>query len=317
MNHRRYLIHTIGIVFITTLFLINCNRRVVDSNNTSLPSDSTTVLVQKRGETDRFEIATWNIENFPKANSQTINNVAQIIKDLDLDLYGVEEITSIRSFDDMLKKLPGWKGVLSNDTYGNGSYQKTGILYKSSFISVAHVQNIFEDDSYAFPRPPLEAYVTVKDLDGIKFDFNLIVLHLKAKGGSSNEARRKSACEKLHQYISNEIAAGADSDFVVIGDWNDQLNDPPESNVFEPFLKDSDQFTFLTLGLTNQYSYISSTYKSLIDQILLTNSALREYGNGTCEVLYLDQEYTSYVSYISDHRPVMARFNGFKLNLQN
>ncbi len=318
MTINTYLIKTIGITLLLSTLLTNCTRRVIDANNNNpSPSDSSaTVLVSRQGQTDRFEIATWNIENFPKADTQTITDVAQIIKDLDLDLYGVEEIASVRSFDDMLKKLPGWQGVLSSDTYGNGSYQKTGILYKSNFISVSHVQNIFQDDGYAFPRPPLEAYVTVKDLEGIKFDFNLIVLHLKAKGGSSNEARRKSACQKLYQFISDEIAAGADSDFVVVGDWNDQLNDSPENNVFEPFLNAPDQFTFLTLGLTNQYSYISTTYKSLIDQILITKNVHQEYGNGTCKVLYLDQEYKSYVSYVSDHRPVMARFKGFKLKLQ-
>ncbi len=317
MRHKNYWLRILPtLTLVSFLFLTACNQRVIDSNDNTPPSGNTTVLVKKVGLSNRFEIATWNIENFPKANTQTVTDVAQIIKDLDLDLYGVEEIASIRSFDEMLKKLPGWQGVLSNDTYSNGSYQKTGILYKTGFISVSHVQNIFTDDHYAFPRPPLEAFVTVKDLDGIKFDFNLIVLHLKAKGGSSNEARRKSACQKLYQFITDEIAAGADSDFVVIGDWNDQLNDPPESNVFKPFLDDTGMFSFLTLGLNNQYSYISTTYKSLIDQILITKSARKEYGNGDCQVLYLDQEYASYVSYVSDHRPVMARFNGFTLHLQ-
>jgi exonuclease III len=305
-----------GAFLLGVLTLSQCNQRVIDSNDDAgSSSDTTTVLVQRIGQTDRFEIATWNIENFPKAGSETINDVAQIIKDLDIDLFGVEEITSVRSFDDMLAKMPGWKGVLSNDTYSNGSYQKTGILYKSEFISVTNVQNIFEDDGYAFPRPPLEAYVTVKDLEGVKFDFNMIVLHLKAKGGDSNEARRKQACEKLSAFIENEIAAGADSDFVVLGDWNDQISDPETTNVFLSFLNKPDLFFFLTMGLKSQYSYISSTYKSLIDHILITTNARDEYGQGECRVLYLDQEYRSYVSNVSDHRPVMARFNGFRLKL--
>lgn len=306
-------IYYLASLILITVFFTNCNRRVVDANNDQ--QENPTVLVSRVGQTDRFEIATWNIENFPKASTQTIDDVAQIIKDLDIDLFGVEEIASVRSFNDMMAELPGWKSVLSNDTYSNGAYQKTGILYKSDFISVSNVKNIFEDDWYAFPRPPLEAYVTVKDLEGIKFDFNIIVLHLKAKGGKDNEARRKSACEKLSEYIKNEISAGADPDFIVLGDWNDQLNDPPETNVFTSFLNDPNLFLFLTLNIKNQYSYISSTYKSLIDHILITQDAEQEYGQGTSKVLYLDQEYLSYVSNVSDHRPVMARFNGFTLKL--
>ncbi|NOX88451.1 MAG: hypothetical protein GXO77_05450 [Calditrichaeota bacterium] len=300
-------------ILVLSALLVQCNRRVLDEEDTTKPDS--TVLVNRVGESERFELATWNIENFPKADSRTINDVAQIIKDLDIDLIAVEEIASVRSFNELLNLLPGWRGVLSSDTYGSGSYQKTGILYKVDFISIADTKNIFEDDGYAFPRPPLEAYVTVKDLEGVKFDFNIIVLHLKAKSGSSNEARRKKANDKLSQYIKAEISAGADPDFIVLGDWNDQLNDPPETNVFTSFLNDTDSFQFLTQKLTNQYSYISSTYKSLIDHILITKDARQEYGNGVCKVLYLDQEYRSFVNNVSDHRPVMAKFLGFSLKL--
>lgn len=291
-----------------------CNRRIVDNDNQTSPPDST-VLVTREGQADRLEIATWNIENFPKAGNQTINDVAQIIKDLDIDLIGVEEIASVRSFNELLNKLDGWQGVLSNDTYGNGNYQKTGILYKTDFISVSAVKNIFENDGYAFPRPPLEAYVQIKDLEGVKFDFNMIVLHLKASGGSENEARRKEAIKYLTQYIKSEIAQGVDPDFVVLGDWNDVLTDPESTNVFLPMLNDPQTFLFLTAKLTNQFSYISNTFKSLIDHIMITTDAQSEYGQGECKVLYLDQQYLSYPNNVSDHRPVMARFKGFRLKL--
>jgi len=248
--------------------------------------------------------------------TQTIKDVAQIIKDLDIDLIGVQEIASVRSFNEMLDRLPGWQGVLSSDTYGNGNYQKTGILYKTNFISVSAVKNIFENDGYAFPRPPLEAYVEVKDLEGVKFNFNIIVLHLKASGGSENEARRKEAVKDLTQFINNEIEQGVDPDFVVLGDWNDVLTDPESTNVFLPMLNEPQLFVFLTLGLNNQFSYISNTFKSLIDHIMITADAKTEYGQGECKVLYLDQQYISYPNNVSDHRPVMARFNGFQLKLE-
>ncbi len=310
MNKKRFFLAALLL-----LTIVACNRRVVDNNDNSNATPDSTVLVGRVGSNDLFEIATWNIENFPKAGSQTVNDVAQIIKDLDIDLIAVQEVTSIRSFNDLVDKLPGWRGVLSNDVYSSGSYQKTGILYKVDFITLSGIQNIFENDGYAFPRPPLEAYVTVKDQDGVKFDFNIIVLHLKARGGDSNEARRRSACEKLSSYIKDEINAGADPDFVVLGDWNDQLNDPPQTNVFTSFLNDAQTFTFLTANLGSQYSYISNSFKSLIDHILITEDVRQEYGQGNCQVLYLDQEYISFVSNVSDHRPVMAQFKGFKLNL--
>ena len=70
MTINTYLIKTISITLLLSTLLTNCTRRVIDANNNNpSPSDSSaTVLVSRQGQTDRFEIATWNIENFPKAD---------------------------------------------------------------------------------------------------------------------------------------------------------------------------------------------------------------------------------------------------------
>ena len=301
---------------LSLLLTLACSKRI-----TNLPPEdnhgNTNVhkLVNRVGDSTRFEIGTWNIEWFPKEGNTTVSDVKTIIQNLDIDMFAVEEISNVSAFNRLLDSLPGWDGKLSGDTYSNGTYQKTGILYKTAFISLSNVHNIFTDDYYAFPRPPLTAYVEIRDTRGEPFNFNLIVLHLKAKSGDENEARRRSACEKLKQYIDLEISNGADADFVVLGDWNDQLNDPPDRNVFTAFLDDSSEYTFLTKGLSGQYSYISNSYKSLIDNILITNDALSEYGSGKTEVLYLDSEYSPYLYEVSDHRPVVSIFKGFRLYL--
>jgi len=302
------------LLIITGILFLSCNQRITgDENNDDNLQEQT--LVAKVGSDQTFEIATWNIENYPQAGETTVSLVKSIIEDLDVDMLGVEEITSVSSFERMLADMPGWKGVLSSDTYYNGSYQKTGIIYKSSFISIRNVKNIFTDDEYAFPRPPLAAYVEVKDVQGIKFDFNLIVLHLKAKSGESNEARRDSACVKLKAYIDQEIQSGADPDFIVLGDWNDQLSDPDSQNVFQVFLDDTTDYTFLTANLSKQYSYIHNVYKSLIDHILITADARQEYNAGSTKVLYLDDAISNFRETVSDHRPVVAVFKGISLQL--
>ena len=301
------------LILVLFFFSIACSKR---STGTDDDNKNDQPLVTKAGLNTAFEMAAWNIEWFPKSGPPTIDYVKSIIRDLDVDLFAVQEIASVHSFNTLLDSLPGWGGVLSNDTYGDGSYQKTGILYKTSFISLSSVKNIFTSDGYAFPRPPLSASVKIKDLDGTKFDFTVIVVHLKAMSGKENEARRRSACENLKEYIDNEITSGADPDFVVIGDWNDILTDPESENVFKVFLDDTTNYNFLTQALNGRYSYISNTYNSLIDHILITGSSKNFYGNGLTDVLYLDDEFIQYRSLVSDHRPVMARFGGFTLNLQ-
>jgi len=305
-------------IFLSLIVLIififsSCTERLND------PPDSTVYDISSQvapvGALQSFEMATWNIEHFPKAGSNTIKDVKAIIKQLDVDLIAVEEISDSSALNGMLSDIPEWKAVLSNDRYGDGSYQKTGILYKSSFISVSNPHNIFEDDSYAFPRPPLTAFVEVRDTVGVKFDFNIIVLHLKAFSGESNEDRRRAAVEKLHDYITTEISAGSDRDFIVLGDWNDQISDTGSVNVFQSILKDSSNFTFLTASIPGQYSYISNSFKSLIDHILITADARNEFNGGVTEVLYLDDVLSFYPNEVSDHRPVVSIFGGFSLAL--
>lgn len=307
---------TIGISgFLISLFFFfistACTSRITD------PDETDNSIVKPVGNNDYFEIATWNLENFPKSNQLTINTVKQLIRDVKVDLFAVQEIGDVSAFNTLMDSLPGWKSILSSDVYSNGSYQKTGIIFNSAYISVSSSKNIFLNDSYAFPRPPLTAHIEIKDIESVKYDFNIIVLHLKANSygdNTSNEARRKEAVDKLQQYISDEISSGADPDFIVLGDWNDQIDDSIHTEALGSFLRSSQDYLFLTQGL-NQESYISSSFNSLIDHILITQDSFSEYGIGETAVRYLDNEFTNYPSVVSDHRPVIAKFKGFKLKL--
>jgi len=128
------------------------------------------------------------------------------------------------------------------------------------------------------------------------------------------EDDRREACSKLEAYISSEIQAGADPDFIVLGDWNDELHDAPADNVFLPFLNRDTLYSFLTYNL-NEASYPS--YNSLIDNILISADSFTEYDGGDVSVLKLDEEIPGYSSDVSDHRPVAARFAGFSMHISN
>ena len=312
----------ISILFYTPIIFLlwlSCSDPATDPKIE--PDDLDSILVSTYGDENHFEIATWNLENFPQQGKTTINILSILIQNMDIDLIAVQEVANISAFDSLLAKLPGWQGELSNDEYYGGSYQKTGIVFKSSFISLSsvHSLNISEDtaDGYsAFPRPPLAAYVEVRDKSGIAFNFNMIVLHMKAYGDLVSESRRKLACQLLYNYINDEISNGADPDFIVLGDWNDLLEDSNSSNIFIPFLEDNlNRYTFLTGYITDQDSYIFEPYQNLIDHILITQDCLNEYANGETSVLSLDNEYSDYPKTISDHRPVLARFKGIELDL--
>ena len=258
------------------------------------------------GSNATLEVVSWNLRNFPSNGKQTVLDVLEIIRDLDVDLVAVQEIADTVAFRQLLDSLVDYRGIYSSDTYSNG-YQKTGVIYRKSLLHLDSKTQLFVGDWYAFPRPPLKVHFTAIQ-DGEIFDFNLIVLHLKARGGTENEDRRRDAIQKLHQYVIQQIQNGDDPDFFLAGDWNDELLDNETENVFLPFLNDTANFVILTLPLAQngEYTYIGY-YQSLIDHIILTRSIQQQYPEIVTEILKIDEIYSAYKDNVSDHRPVATR----------
>jgi exonuclease III len=305
-------------VYISTVLLflliivIGCNKRINTTDSISV-SNAGRINIPVFGRNTSLEVLSWNVENFPLRGEKTVFNVSEIIKDLDVDIIGFQEIADTASFRKLLTLLPNYDGVYSKDIYNDGSYQKTAVIYKTDFIQVSQITMLFTDDGNSFPRPPLQVYIrAVKDQK--VFDFTLIVLHLKAFGGTVNEDRRRSACQKLKNYLDIEILNSQDKDFMVIGDWNDELDDPINENVFKIFLDDSLDYNFLTYPLAINYpsnaTYIGS-FQSFIDHILISKDLRAEYESGITEILKIDQFYLPYTDEVSDHRPVGTIFPVF------
>lgn len=299
----------VGVIAVGLFFA--CNQRVTSPEDETVP-DSTRIQLPVFGSEYSLDIVTWNIQNFPKLGNQTVTDVAEIIRDLDADIYGMQEIEDTLSFRQLINNLPEYDGIYSSDIYGGGEYQKTAVVYRKNLVVISDKEMLFTNDSYSFPRPPLKVYIRAGSPPQ-QFDFTLIVQHLKALEGEENEARRRSACEELKRYLDQQIVSNADKDFIVIGDWNDELDDPVADNVFQVFLNDPQNYWFLTeifaRNASNNNTYIG--FPSVIDHILITGDLRNEYTGGTIQVLKIDQQFSAYVYEVSDHRPVGVRFPVF------
>lgn len=261
--------------------------------------------VRARGTDTTFEITTWNIENFPKAGTATLAALRSIIPRLQIDLFAVQEIADTIAFQDLVASLAGYSGIYSADDYGS-FYQKTGVIYRRDLLTVGSVRQLFWNND-SVTRPPLSVQAVV-NLNGQVFDFELVVVHLKAGGSEADRAERRATCRLLKGYIDARLQGGGEQDFVVAGDWNDNLNDPPAQNSFQVFLDDTVNYRFLTAPLVGNSRYASYIGGSLIDHVMVTRDALDEYGTGWTETLRLDDEVVGYIGEVSDHRPVMAAF---------
>ncbi len=252
-------------------------------------------------------VGTWNVEQFPEASS-TVRDVAAAIEDMGLDVVAMQEVADTAGFDALVAALPGWDGVVA--AQGDG-WIRNALLWRTSKVTARDFELLFPTDPSAFPRPPLKARLVAGDGAGGVFDFVIVVVHLKALGDVESRGRRRVAVEALHSWVAAQVAAGPEDDFIVLGDWNDELTDAPAENVFMPFLNEPRAFTFLTLPLEQAGGSCYVPFDSFIAHVLLTNGALDEYGaTGDTRVEPLDDVLPRYESTISDHRPVVATFRG-------
>lgn len=258
-----------------------------------------------RSGTVTLTLGTWNIEQFPKT-ATTTRAVSELLDLLDADILGIQEIVDAHALIALDEARPDWAVRRVREPY---DFLAVGLLYRPDRVRVLDAQPIFTNDPYAFPRPPLWAKVEALDDAGrVVFDFELVVVHLKALGDDRSEARRRRACVQLEAWIRGRIAEGGDEDIVVLGDYNDKVDDVPEDNVFLPFLDAPDRYLFLTEALAEAGASSYILRPGLIDHILVTRAALDDYGPGQTRVVDAEALYPGYVRFVSDHRPVLATF---------
>ncbi len=266
----------------------------------------TAQLVEPRGSDTTFDIATWNLRQFPQSGGITVSTLSLMIADLELDLIGLQEIVDEDQLEVLASNIGGW-GAIYGSAEGGGL--RFGVLYDNTKITIGQPYpmpgNAFTRNPYCLPITMVEA--------GDTLIFNLAVLHLKAFDTPEDRETREAEIAALKSYLDEQLEAG-NGRWVVLGDYNDQLEDSPSTNIFTPLLED-EEYEFLTepmAGSAFWASWIGSDNPgnwSLIDHIMVTADLLPEYdGGGECETLRLDQEYEPYRDRISDHRPVAAYF---------
>lgn len=263
-------------------------------------SDNLTT-VPRFGSPQTFEIATWNIENYPKSG-QTKENVSSLLKQLDLDLIAVEEISDEAALRELTATLPGFDCLLSPDKGNPDMPQNVGFIYRKANMEVVESQPLFVKENFAFPRAPLMVRFKMKDDSS---DVVAIAVHLKAFGDDKSQTRREIANRQLEEFVSEYRKTNDKARIVVMGDFNERVDAEDSRDVFNPWLLKSESYQMLTEGpaLRGDYSFISSNRRSLIDHIIASNNFHLE----EPQIPKLQTVVPRYESNVSDHLPVMTR----------
>ena len=250
------------------------------------------------GTSTTFEIVTFNAGGFPGNGYTSVTALASFIKSINPDVVALQEIASEADFNRMIKLLPGWAGYFNpiNNDQWNLAY-----LVKASEAEVITSSGklLFPEDTWAFPRAPHEIKVRYKPSGNAYY---LINLHLKCCGGTDNENSRKSASQKLKNYIDTSRSKDA---VVVLGDFNDEItSDSASDNPFLNFINDPSGFTFADMEIAkgSQLWWSYPSYPSHIDHILVTNEITASIK--TVSVIKASPCYPDSETNLSEHRPL-------------
>jgi len=264
------------------------------------------------GDDNSLDIATWNIEWFPKNNQTTVNFVTEIIELLELDVLAIQEVDDTDMFDQMLDSLPAYLGYYESSWFAGLAY-----IYKTETVEINDIYEIYITSEYwnAFPRSPM-----VMDLNFMGENYFIINNHLKCCGdgilnyddSSDEENRRYTAMNLLKEYIDDNLPSNK---VIVLGDLNDDIAESPPNNVFQEVLNDSTHYQFADLEIAqgNSSDWSFPNWPSHLDHILITDELFNGLINTEVQTIkiddYLDGGWNEYDQNISDHRPVAIKFS--------
>jgi endonuclease/exonuclease/phosphatase family metal-dependent hydrolase len=266
------------------------------------------------GESDAFEAVTWNLEFFPKNNQTTIDSSALAISRLDADVFALQEIDDVNAFQQLANSLPNYEGYIIPDNYGNLTL---AYLVKENVEVVNHM-SIYTSSSYNTMfagRPP---YLIQLIHNGTTY--YLINVHFKCCGDgtlntsdySDEEYRRLQASNQIKTYIDSYLP---DENVIVLGDYNDLLEEGESNNVFQSIIDDSENYLFSDMLIAQQTSsnWSFPSWPSHLDHILISNELIDDFNNSYNNVQtilmdnYFSNGFYGYDNCISDHRPVAIK----------
>jgi|GEM_PF-2197492 len=261
--------------------------------------------IPQQGSWSNLEVMTWNLKEFPYSNTETIHNVQEIISDLKPDIIAFQEINDLNAFSTLEGLLPAF-GFIATDYWGDYGLN-LAFAYRKDCLTLDYSTTLFSSEGYNFASryPFLASFSWQCGQDYL--NFKIINLHFKAYTDNESFQRRYEASQIMSDYLDAQVASG-NTRIIVLGDFNDEIDDPQNDNSLWPLVANS-SLNFVTSSIDgNNYnnSYmLGGGY--FIDHILITEGFNSYLQNDYVSTLRID-DYTgfnTYTSEVSDHRPVI------------
>ncbi len=249
-----------------------------------------------------LRIATWNIENFTVSRVEDTDQRAAIVDTwltVGADIWALQEIGAELALQRLLEEIEAQSGRrYAYALMERRGQQKVGFAWDIDRVELVGDVLELEDVALANLRPALAATFSYDDED-----FTLVTLHLKATGSRPSQQIRAAQSKILVDWL-NALPEDADTDIIMLGDFNDTYDAESLSLLAQTLDFTADELP------PEVYSYIGDDYESLIDHIALSADAADEF----CAVYLFDYEEIgldedTFEALASDHLPVYADFS--------
>lgn len=264
-----------------------------------------------------LDLTTWNIKWYgsddttrgPRNKNLQRSRIRTIMDSLRSDIYSLQEVLTDEALAALSDSITGSYGrFFASDIT---SEQKLAYIYNKETITPVSTGLAVNGGAQAWAngRYPFRMTFDVRIGTSTK---RMVVFNIHGKATDSATAmvdyqRRKIDAETFHAYLRDFYA---DSDVVVLGDYNDRLLatvvDSTLPSCYLSFMNDAEHWLATTAPLEAQglSSYIGFN-RSFLDHIMISNELVDEHYRTYLETP--ERFLTSYSTTVSDHRPVTAR----------
>lgn len=228
--------------------------------------------------------------------------IAQVIKDSQVDVLGLEEIENDSAVQRVLKYLPDFSAMIGKE----GNQQNVGVLYRSSIT----VKYLGEYMPIAIEKGRQRPGFVVECKAG-NFDWRMMVVHFKSTSryDSTEEMRqkaielRKMQSKLASEWLINQVG-GKEKDILIVGDFNDF---PTRKN--NPSLEELINNTSGEFITKDMESCKKASWKG-IDHIFASRSASTRCKRESLRSINFFNQYDEKTAdKISDHCPVVVQFD--------
>lgn len=320
---------------------------ILKVEGTDLQKDVATLEASSLPKDKTLDVATYNVfflgntitNDGPADRNLQRQNIAEVIRNLQPDIVGVQEVSSEAGLDALMTELGGsYEYILSNRWARSFEGpdptfppQRVGFIFKKDVVTLIGARVLFEemyDAARAGAPTPLSSYPTGMassfyasgrlpymanfkvTVDGLTKEMRAIVLHAKSGGSQLIDWQRRAFDAKA---LKDSIDAYYASDPVLIlGDFNDRLAgsiNAGQPSSYTVFLDDATNYRGITLEAdqAGRSSFLGSG-GNMIDHMIASNEWFTEYLEGTAVPVDVRSFISNYAATTSDHLPVVARF---------